>query len=103
MGFTRSRVLQVLPESDRRISPTKAVYCEAPSFRAERKVVRYRADPTHGSRQLSNKLVIIWDNKQQRYLSVCTLKQCEGEASRRIRVNHFRWNVMLFSFIQIIA
>lgn len=31
-----------------------------------------------GSRQLSNKLVIIWDNKQQRYLSVCTLKQCEG-------------------------
>lgn len=49
-----------------------------------------------GSRQLSNKLVIIWDNKQQRYLSVCTLKQCEGEASRRIRVNHFRWNVTLF-------
>lgn len=61
-----------------------------------------------GSRQLSNKLVIIWDNKQQRYLSVCTLKQCEGEVSRRIRVrdygvNHFRWNVTLFSFIRIIA
>lgn len=35
MGFTRSSVLQVLPESDRRISPTKTVYYEPLSFTIE--------------------------------------------------------------------
>lgn len=35
MGFTRSSVLQVLPESDRRISPTEAVYYEPLSFATE--------------------------------------------------------------------
>lgn len=39
MGFTRSSVLQVLPESDRRISPTKAVYYEPLSFATEWKLV----------------------------------------------------------------